>query len=234
MKKNYQPIISVFYIFLIIALFNVAYEVKAEDSSFSINPNITDSSFSTSIVGSESLQQIIVNGNITDENGLPIAGVNVLEKGTSNGVVSDFDGNYSISVNSSNSELEFSIVGFKTLTIVANDVSATNIQMEEDIDQLDEVVLVGYGTQTRKGLTGATANVSSEELSRNRIITNVADALKGQVSGVRVTQDSGGPNAQNTISIRGATSVFGDNQPLYVVDGFPLEHMIWPQQILNR
>ena len=223
MKKNYQPIISVFYIFLIIALFNVVYEVKAEDSSFSINPNITDSSFSTSIVGSESLQQVIVNGNITDENGLPIAGVNVLEKGTSNGVVSDFDGNYSISVNSSNSELEFSIVGFKTLTIVANDMSATNIQMEEDIDQLDEVVLVGYGTQTRKGLTGATANVSAEELSRNRIITNVADALKGQVSGVRVTQDSGGPNAQNTISIRGATSVFGDNQPLYVVDGFPLE-----------
>ena len=185
MKKNYQPIISVFYIFLIIALFNVAYEVKAEDSSFSINPNITDSSFSTSIVGSESLQQIIVNGNITDENGLPIAGVNVLEKGTSNGVVSDFDGNYSISVNSSNSELEFSIVGFKTLTIVANDVSATNIQMEEDIDQLDEVVLVGVWYPNSKGSYSATANVSSEELSRNRSITNVADALKGQVSGVK-------------------------------------------------
>ena len=77
MKKNHQPFIPVFYIFFIIALFNVAYELKAEDSSFSINLNIIDSSYSTSIVGSESLQQVIVNGNITDENGVPVAGVNV-------------------------------------------------------------------------------------------------------------------------------------------------------------
>lgn len=209
--------------FFFLALLNVPFELKAEESNFGLSYNSENSLRITAITDFVPLQQFIVTGTITDENGFPIAGVNVVEKGTSNGVVSDFDGNYSINVNSSNSELVFSILGFKTISLSVNDKSIMNLQMVEDINQLDEVVLIGYGSQTRRSLTGATANVSSEELSRDRIITDVADALKGQVSGVRVTQDSGGPNSQSTISIRGATSVFGDNQPLYVVDGFPLE-----------
>ena len=222
MKNKFQYSIPC-YMFFFLALLNVPFELKAEESNFGLSYNSENSLRITAITDFVPLQQFIVTGTITDENGFPIAGVNVVEKGTSNGVVSDFDGNYSINVNSSNSELVFSILGFKTISLIVNDKSIMNLQMVEDIDQLDEVVLIGYGSQTRRSLTGATANVSSEELSRDRIITDVADALKGQVSGVRVTQDSGGPNSQNNISIRGATSVFGDNQPLYVVDGFPLE-----------
>ena len=206
--------------FFFLALLNVPFELKAEESNFGLSYNSENSLRITAITDFVPLQQFIVTGTITDENGFPIAN-NVVEKGTSNGVVSDFDGNYSINVNSSNSELVFSILGFRTISLIVNDKSIMNLQMVEDIDQLDEVVLLDMEVKRAEVLL-VQQLMFSKELSRDRI-TDVADALKGQVSGVRVTQDSGGPNSQNTISIRGATSVFGDNQPLYVVDGFPPE-----------
>ena len=128
--------------FFFLALLNVPFELKAEESNFGLSYNSENSFRITAITDFVPLQQFIVTGTITDENGFPIAGVNVVEKGTSNGVVSDFDGNYSINVNSSNSELVFSILGFKTISLSVNDKSIMNLQMVEDIDQLDEVVLI--------------------------------------------------------------------------------------------
>ena len=127
--------------FFFLALLNVPFELKAEESNFGLSYNSENSFRITAITDFVPLQQFIVTGTITDENGFPIAGVNVVEKGTSNGVVSDFDGNYSINVNSSNSELVFSILGFRTISLIVNDKSIMNLQMVEDIDQLDEVVL---------------------------------------------------------------------------------------------
>tara|TARA_B100000953_G_scaffold84100_1_gene68730 strand:- start:6749 stop:9880 length:3132 start_codon:yes stop_codon:yes gene_type:complete len=168
-----------------------------------------------------SLFQTQITGTVkSSADQLPMPGVSVVEKGTSNGAVTDFDGNFKLNVSSNDAVLVFSFIGFKTMERRLEGKTFIEIFMEEDQAQLDEVVLVGYSEQRREVITGAVATVSSEELAKSPTL-NVSNALTGRMPGVVATQNSGEPGYDgSTISIRGSNS-FGDNSPLVVIDGIP-------------
>ncbi|MEW4922322.1 TonB-dependent receptor [Algibacter sp. 2305UL17-15] len=168
-------------------------------------------------------QTIEVSGNVQDNTGVPIPGVNVIVKGTSTGAVTDFDGNFTIPDLQTGATLVFSYVGYVTKEIVVANATKLTIQLEEDLAQLDEVVVIGYGTQTKKEITGAVSVVSSETIEALKP-TRVEQALQGQVAGVNITSQSGSPGGNATISIRGV-STNGDSRPLILVDGNVIEDL---------
>ena len=163
--------------------------------------------------------QQTVEGVVTDATGLPLPGVNVIELGTNNGVVTDFDGNFQITV-PSDAVLQFSYVGFQTREIPVDGQTTLAVQLEEDQAQLDEVVVVGYGTQKRENIVGSVATVGGEDIQKSANL-NVSNAMTGRVAGVVATQGSGEPGYDNSnIRIRG-TNTLGDSSPLVVIDGIP-------------
>lgn len=162
-----------------------------------------------------------VKGTIIDATKLPLPGVNILEKGTKNFTVTDFDGNYSLKVNSSNSTLVFSAVGFITQEIVLNGKQTVSISLAENVENLKELVVVGYGSVRKSDLTGSVAMVTGDEVLK-RPVTNVAEALSGQIAGVKVAAAEGSPDAEVSIRVRGGGSLSQDASPLYIVDGFPV------------
>jgi len=163
-----------------------------------------------------------VSGTVTDANGEPIPGVNVLLKGTSNGTSTDFDGLYSIQTTKSSDVLVFSYLGFKTTNELVGNRSEVNIILQSSNEQLDEIVIVGYGSVRKRDLTGSVAQVSSDELN-NTATSNFDQALAGRVSGVQISSVDGTPGEGLNITIRGGNSITGDNSPLYVVDGIPMD-----------
>ncbi|AXP82049.1 TonB dependent receptor [Mariniflexile rhizosphaerae] len=165
--------------------------------------------------------QFMVRGTITDEKGSPLPGVTVLLKGTKVGTTTDFDGNYEISVSTDGGILVFSYVGFATREIEVNGQAQLNITLKESAAELDEVVIIGYGTQKRSDLTGSVTTLSSESYEDQPIVS-ASDALQGRVAGVSVQNNSGAPGGAVKIRIRGANSVNANNDPLYVVDGVAL------------
>lgn len=139
-------------------------------------------------------QQVTITGKVTDlENGEPLPGVNILAKGTTTGTVTDVDGNYQLSVGSDVTTLVFSSIGYTTEEVEINGRSTINLTMAPDIQSLSEVVVVGYGTQLKKDLTGSVASISTEDLEKSPAITTVTDAMQGRVAGVQVTQASAAP-----------------------------------------
>ncbi len=161
-----------------------------------------------------------VNGTVTGDDG-PLPGTNVIVKGTSNGVSTDFDGNYTIEGVASDAILEFSSLGFVSQEIAVNGQSTINITLEEDAEALDEVIVIGYGTTTVKDATGSVASVSSKDFNGGAI-ASAEQLIQGKVAGVQTVQASGEPGSGIAIRIRGTTSVTSNNDPLYVVDGVPL------------
>ena len=168
-------------------------------------------------------QTLEVSGNISDEKGLPLSGVTVYQPETNNGVISDFDGNFVINNITEGSDLEFSFLGFIDKIIRVNNNSLMTIILSEDLESLDEVVIVGYGTQKKKVLTGAVSIVSSQTIE-DLTPTRVEQALQGQVSGVNITSQSGSPGSALNIRIRGI-STNGDNRPLILLDGNVIEDL---------
>jgi TonB-linked SusC/RagA family outer membrane protein len=169
------------------------------------------------------VQQNKVTGKITDAaTGEPLAGVNILIKGTSTGVVSDVNGNYSINLPEPNATLVFSYIGFNPEEIVVEGRSTLDVSLAQDITSLEEVVVVGYGTKKRSDITGSVAVMSADNLV-DRPITRVDQALVGELAGVRVKQTSGMPGKGFSIQVRGKGSITANNEPLYVIDGFPLD-----------
>ncbi|MCA0959834.1 TonB-dependent receptor [Muricauda ruestringensis] len=163
----------------------------------------------------QTADQTQITGNVTDQNGDPLIGANVLVQGTTNGTQTDFDGNYVISADS-NATLVFSYVGFSTQSVPINGRSVVNVSLSEDASQLDEVVVLGYSTQTRGDLTGSVASVDLSEATKAPIV-NAAEALEGRVTGVSLI-NSGVPGSAPTIRIRGFGSTNG-NDPLFIIDG---------------
>ncbi len=162
---------------------------------------------------------IVISGTVTDFSGQPIPGVSVVEKGTANGVASDFDGNYSITVANADAVLVFSSIGFTKKELVVGQNTTLNVKLEEDREALDEVIVVAYGTTSKKDLTGAVAVIGAEELTTFPA-TTVDQALQGKTAGVQITSNSGAPGSSVSVNIRGVGS-FGSTTPLYIVDGFP-------------
>jgi TonB-linked SusC/RagA family outer membrane protein len=166
---------------------------------------------------------ISISGKITDETGASLPGVNILEKGTSNGTVADADGNYRISVASQESILVFSFVGTATQEVRVGLQTEISIQLLPDAETLSEIVVVGYGTQKRSDVTGAIASVKSEDFNKG-VFTNAGELLQGKLAGVNISSNSGEPGAAQNVIIRGIGSLRSGTQPLYVVDGLLLDN----------
>ena len=172
------------------------------------------------IIGGSAYAQNTVSGTVSDVNG-PVPGVNIIVKGTSNGAQSDFDGNYSIDDVDSNATLVFSYIGYTTQEVAVNGRSSVNVTMQEDIEALGEVVVIGYGTTTVRDATGSVAAVTSEDFNQG-VISSPEQLIQGKTAGVQISQSSGEPGAGVDIRIRGANSVRSNNNPLFVIDGIPL------------
>ena len=164
-------------------------------------------------------QAITVKGVVKDSAGEPVIGANVVVVGTTNGTITDFDGNFTIKANK-NAKLEISFIGYKNTVVKVS--PNMNIVLKDDTQLLDDVVVIGYGAVKKKELTGAVAQVKSEDITKINT-SDLGNALQGMVSGVSVTAESGAPGAGSEILIRGVASVNGQNTPLYVVDGVPQE-----------
>ena len=171
------------------------------------------------IVITPSSQQTKVTGKVIDVNtGESLPGVNILVEGTNTGVVTDSDGKFSLELSASDGILIFSYIGYNTERIEINGRSTVDVALVPDIQMLDEVVVVGYGTMKKRDVTGSIASIKEDEF-KNLTITNTTEILKGRVAGVSVTESSGKPGGEFKIRIRGANSILGDNSPLLVVDG---------------
>lgn len=162
----------------------------------------------------------VVKGHVVDTKGDPMIGVTVMIKGQTQGTVTDIDGNYSLNAEIG-STLEFSYVGFVTKQIKVNG-SSMNITMQEDAENLDELVVIGYGSVRKRDLTGSISQVGSEKL-KDRPYGNALQSMAGQVSGVNITTTQGAPGMAPTMRVRGMSSINSGTSPLYVIDGIPLE-----------
>lgn len=167
-------------------------------------------------------QSRTVAGKVTSgEDGTGLPGVNVVEKGTSNGTATDADGNFSLNVGGTNSILVFTFVGYATQEVLVGNQSNVNITLLPDVTSLSEVVVIGYGQQEKKDATGAVLVLSDREFNQG-VISSPEQLLQGRAAGVQVTPSSGEPGASANIRIRGTSSVRSNNNPLFVVDGVPL------------
>jgi len=168
-------------------------------------------------------QNISVAGKVIDTAGSPITGVTVAEKGTNNATMTDLDGNYKISV-PKNAKLAFSFVGYTQQTIDVYGQNFINVTLAEDLNELNEVVAIGYGTAQRKDLTTAISSVTTKDINQRPIIS-AAQAIQGRAAGVSVIQPNGAPGGETVIRVRGTTSMNLENAPLYVVDGVPVDNI---------
>jgi TonB-linked SusC/RagA family outer membrane protein len=164
---------------------------------------------------------INVTGAVISAEGNPLPGVNVLVKNTNIGTVTDVDGKYSLDVPNENDILVFSFIGFTTQEVPVNGRTTIDVVMAEDVQALDEIVVIGYGTQKRSDLTGAVGSVNVEQL-QERPATSLNQAMAGRIPGVQVNTNSGRPGGRTNIRIRGFSSINSSNNPLYVVDGVQL------------
>ncbi len=174
-------------------------------------------------------QELLVSGKVTDASGSPLPGVNIVEKGTINGAITDVDGKYSITVASEKSILIFSFIGYLSEEVEVGTNSSIDMVLSEDIQRLDEVVVIGYGTVKKSDLTGSVSSVGSKEIEQGTV-TNTLQAMQGRAAGVDITSNNR-PGEMGTIRIRGERSITGGansilpttaNDPLYVIDGIPM------------
>ncbi|WP_396635568.1 TonB-dependent receptor [Maribacter sp. R77961] len=164
--------------------------------------------------------QSAVSGTILDENGQPLPGANIVEKGTTNGTQTDFDGNFTLEVANADAVLVISYIGYATQEVIVGS-GTVNVQMALDSAKLDEVVLVGYGSVRKRDLTGAVSTVKAEAFNKG-VIASPEQLIQGKTPGIQITTDGGEPGGAVNVRIRGTSSVRAGNGPLYVVNGVPL------------
>ena len=166
-------------------------------------------------------EQNTLSGTVLDESGMPLPGASVQAKGTTVGVVSDFDGNFEIELPSGINEVVVSYIGYKTQQINIEGKTTITVNMVPDAAALDEIIVVGYGTLSKKRVTGAVASISPETIADIPVIS-AENAIVGQVAGVQVQETSGEPGSSPNIRVRGSGSISAGNDPLFVVDGIPI------------
>lgn len=180
-------------------------------------------------------QKQTVSGIITDENGLPLPGASVLEEGTKNGIVTDFDGKYKLTVESAQAVIIVSFVGYKEKKVTANQ-TIINVQLFPDATDLQEIVVVGYGTAAKKDVTGAVSSIAAKDMNQGAIV-NPLQLISGKAAGVNITQIGSEPGSGPSVRIRGVSSLIGGNDPLVVVDGIQgnmdLLNQVPPSEIEN-
>ena len=168
-------------------------------------------------VNEEENKEIRVTGKITGENNEPLPGVSVHEKGTGNGTTTDNNGNYSLTV-ANNAILEITYIGYVSRDVAVNNQPVINITLALSVKQIEQVIVIGYGSQSRKNVTSSISTVTSKDFE-NRPVFSAAQALEGKAAGVQVTQPSGKPGTDFSVRIRGTNSINANNDPLYVIDG---------------
>lgn len=166
-----------------------------------------------------------VSGKVTDQNGEPLIGVNVVVKGTTTGAMTDIDGIYRLENVPANATIEFSYIGYVQQSVNIGNRNRLDIILSEDTQKLDEVVIVGYGSFKKRDLTGAITQVKGDEIA-NLPLRSAADALQGKAAGVTITASSGSPGSLGDVRIRGVGTI-NNNNPLYVVDGLPQDDIGW-------
>jgi TonB-dependent starch-binding outer membrane protein SusC len=193
---------------------NLSYDVYNRQVIIRKNANGSQETFS------EIQQTLSVSGKVTDTSGSPLPGVSVVIKGTTNGTITDTDGKYTLGNIPSNATLQFSFVGMKAAEVVVVGKATINMKLEEETIGIEEVVAIGYGTQKKSDMTGSITQVKSDELATVSV-SNPIQALQGRAAGVAVLTNNA-PGSSPTMRIRGSGSINAGNDPLYVVDGFPL------------
>ncbi|MEC7263198.1 MAG: TonB-dependent receptor [Bacteroidota bacterium] len=168
-------------------------------------------------------QDFEVSGTVTDEGGVPLPGASIIEKGTTNGVQTDFDGNFSLAVSDKNAVLVVSYIGFSSKEVNVEGKSAINIILQESAAALDEIVVIGYGSVKKSDLTGAVSSLKAEDMNPGANVS-VDQMLQGRAAGVQISQSSSEPGGGLSIRVRGASSINAGNEPLYVIDGFPIDN----------
>ncbi|MEN7547984.1 TonB-dependent receptor [Rapidithrix thailandica] len=181
-----------------------------------VNKNLNRS---TEVPSSLVVQEVIIKGIVTDETGGGLPGVSVVVTGTTTGTVTDIEGNYQLKIPSDAASLSFSYIGYKTIEQPVNGRSEINVQMELDVQSLEEVVVVGYGTQKKGDVTGAMSAVKVADVQKVPG-GNVANMMQGQVAGVNISPGTGAPGSAPVVRIRGMGTI-GSNDPLYIIDGIP-------------
>ncbi len=177
-------------------------------------------------------QEKTISGTVSDENGLPLSGTTVLVKRTNSGASTDFDGNYSINANNE-ATLVFSFIGYTTQEITIGSSNTINVIMKEDTSVIEEVVITALGIKREKASLGsAVTSIDSEELNEGSQ-TNISDAIKGKIAGVVISNASTDPGASSGVIIRGFSTISGSNQPLYIVDGIPINNVSRFENDLN-
>lgn len=166
------------------------------------------------------VQAKVVKGTVTDQAGETIISASVVVKGTSVGTITDLDGNYELDVPDDAQTLVFSYLGYKTEEVAISNL-VINVTLAEDRQVLDEVVVTGYGTTKKRDLVTAVSSVGADQL-KDIPVTTAAEALQGKLSGVQVVTSEGSPDAELKIRVRGGTSLTQSSEPLYIVDGFPV------------
>ena len=167
--------------------------------------------------------QVTLRGSVNDVDG-PLVGVNVVVEDTTVGTTSDFDGNFQLDVPSLSQTLVFSYVGYQTIRIEVTSETTLTVEMIPDAQYLDEIVVVGYGTQLKSNLVGSVVSVDVEEANQVPT-TNISELLRGRAAGVQVNLGSARPGGNSNIVIRGNVSVAGGNSPLFIVDGLPYDNL---------
>lgn len=168
-------------------------------------------------------EPVSISGAVSDESGEPMPGVSVLEKGTNNGTVTDLDGKFTLNVKSGESILAVSFIGYSTQEVTVGSQTDLQITLIEDLQNLSEVIVIGYGTQEKKDVTGAMATVKSEDFNKG-IVNSPQDLIQGKVAGVNVVAASGEPGASQNITVRGPGGVRTGNSPLFVIDGVVIDN----------
>jgi len=175
------------------------------------------------VMSANGYAQTVIKGNVTDNTGEPVIGASVIEDGTaSNGGVTDIDGNFTITLKGNSKKLKVSYVGMKPQVVNVSGKSVINIKLEDDNTTLNDVVVIGYGAVKKKDLTGAVATVDNKALTQVPV-ASASEALTGKMPGVQITTTEGSPDADVKIRVRGGGSITQSNDPLYIVDGFPVE-----------
>ena len=167
------------------------------------------------------INAVSVSGKVQDESGEPLPGVNVLVKGTSVGTVTDLEGTYQLDVPDENATLVFSFIGYNSVEIVVGQQSVINVTMQVNVQALEEVIVVGYGTVRKSDLTGSVASIKGDAV-KEFPVTSVDQALQARAPGVLVKQTSSAPGGGVSVRIRGSNSINSGSEPLYVIDGFPI------------
>jgi len=197
---------------------NVVLLKKSIEKQIAVNKIQTKTELNILKTKPEDVIQIIVNGTVTDSKGNPLPGASVIESGTDNGTTTDFDGNFSLTVDEENPTLEVTFIGFVSQNVLASGDSSINIMLMDDIAGLDEIVLTGYGSQNKRDITSSISVLDLEGVSEKANV-DVGQLLQARSAGVRVVQNTGKPGASPQIFIRGISSLSGNTKPLYVIDG---------------